>query len=201
MGFEQGPDGRITSGGKTSTSRKPFEETDPEKYAELVAMVAEDPETTFVRLAEACGLGPKAASAIVKRLETKYLPVAEESKRITRDGLIDLIGEKIPLLLNGITVEKRDASDLRGIAVALGILVEKQQLLKGEPTQIMTFEERRNLNELGPAMVQELKRRGMAIDVTFQEVSARVSPPETVQMEAVSKTAAREAARRAKQNR
>ena len=51
-------------------------------------------------------------------------------------------------------------------AIIYGILTEKNQLLAGEPTQIITFEDRRKMPELAAALQAELQRRGREIDVT-----------------------------------
>lgn len=49
--------------------------------------------------------------------------------------------------------------------ILLGILIDKRQILRGQPTAILSIEDRRNLLELVPALVREVERRGL-IDVT-----------------------------------
>ena len=41
-----------------------------------------------------------------------------------------------------------------------GILLEKRQLLSGEPTHILSTEDRMSLNKLAPALEAEFRRRG-----------------------------------------
>lgn len=185
--------GRIVKGGSVGganqTSFKPLEERDPEKFAELVAMVAEDPEVTFVRLAEACGMDKATASAIVKRLNTKFLPVMEEARKLSSKELADKMESKLPMLIDAIDGKVPDAT-LRDVAVMIGVLTEKRQLLNGEPTQIMTYQERENLDKLGPELLKEMTRRGMVVDVSFQEVpTVQVHNPDVLPVEALSKTA------------
>lgn len=49
-------------------------------------------------------------------------------------------------------------------AIMMGILIDKRQLLRGQPTSIMTVEDRRGMAELAQAMMAELERR--TINVT-----------------------------------
>lgn len=203
--------GRIVKGGsvggKNETSFKPLQKAtetlDPEAAAELIALIAENPGDSITRLADACGLNPATARELVKRLETRFQPVLEEAKRVTTDSLVELIEEKLPLLLKSINQKKVDDATLRDIAVAFGVLAEKRQLLKGEPTQIMTYQERQNMNEIGPELLKEMERRGMVVDVSFQEVpTVQISNPDVVHEAQLSKTvAAKEKRERRAQNR
>lgn len=168
----------------------------PEIFADFLVRWAEESEPNIAALAEACGLPPDTARAVVKRLETKYQPITEVVKRGTTKALLAQMEEKLPMLLDGITQEKINDSALREIAVAFGVIAEKRQLYKGEPTQILTHGERSNINDLIPAIMKEAERRGMTIDAEFHEVpDIKVSLPDDPQIESLSKTAARQASR------
>lgn len=156
-----------------------IEVADPEKFADFLIEFAEDPECNVARLAEACGLPKGTARHIADRLRTRYLPVTEKIKEFTTASLLEKIESKLPMLLDGITQEKVTDSALREIAVAFGVLAEKRQLLKGEPTQILSHAERQNLNELLPSLVHEAKRRGITIDVDYEEVPNVTLTPAT----------------------
>ena len=54
-------------------------------------------------------------------------------------------------------------ANYRDLCMGLGILVEKRQLLKGEPTQIISVDERKTLNQLLPPLIVEAQRRNVAI--------------------------------------
>lgn len=178
------------------------EETRPEQAAELIALVAENPGEAIKRLAEACGMPRETAAYLVNRLESRYQPVGEAVERVTTASLTKLIEEKLPLLLNAIDQKKVDDATLRDIAVAFGVLAEKRQLLKGEPTQILTYEERSNINDLLPAVLKEAKRRGMVVDAEFHTVpEVTVSNPDKLPDAALSKTAAAKDRRDAKNRR
>jgi hypothetical protein len=43
-------------------------------------------------------------------------------------------------------------------------MIEKRQLLRGEPTQIISDAERKKLHELLPLAIAEAQRRGLTLD-------------------------------------
>ena len=47
------------------------------------------------------------------------------------------------------------------LSAALSALFDKRQLLKGKPTNIISIEDRRTMQEVGQRLVEEMKRRGM----------------------------------------
>ncbi len=60
----------------------------------------------------------------------------------------------------------------RDLMVAVGILIDKRQLLKGEPTAITRFQDMRKMDEILESVAKELKRRGKMIDVTPEKDAA-----------------------------
>lgn len=57
-------------------------------------------------------------------------------------------------------------SKLKDIGVMLGISTEKVLLLEGQPTQIIGHTEQKKLDELLPALLSEVKRRGAKVELT-----------------------------------
>jgi len=49
--------------------------------------------------------------------------------------------------------------------VTFGIISDKKLLFEGRPTQIVSNEERRALDELMPELVKEAARRGIALEL------------------------------------
>ena len=175
------------------------EEAKPDEVAELILSWAENPTLNIAAKARACGLNPRTAQKIIQRLETRYQPVAQEVKRLTSDRIVEMIEDKIPVLMDVITPEKVKEATLRDAVLGLGVFIDKRQLLRGEPTQIMTYEDRQSMNELLPILLKEAQRREMTIDATFQEVpEVKVLAPDKPHPEALSKTAAAEARRKLK---
>jgi hypothetical protein len=66
-------------------------------------------------------------------------------------------------------------SKIKDIAVFLGISTEKVLLLEGQPTQIIGQAQQAKLDEMGPALLDALKKRGI---VTLTERKATIEMPE-----------------------
>lgn len=149
-----------------------LENTNPEKFADFLVQFAEDPECNISALAKRCGMSKQSAHAVVNRLRTRYMPVLQEVEKVSTKSILKQMDEALPLLLAKMKdTDLINNSALREIAVAVGVLVEKRQLLRGEPTQIMTLEERKSMKELGPALISEMKRRGQnPVDVEYEDI-------------------------------
>lgn len=76
------------------------------------------------------------------------------------------------------------AASFKDITVAEAILIDKWLLLNDQPTQIVSYEERRKMDELLPALTAELQRRGFTATIEAKTASLTVHPPDTVQVEA-----------------
>ena len=160
----------------------------PEVFADFLVQFAEDPDCNLTRLAKACGLPRRTARDIVKRLESRYQPVLEETKKVSTKSILKQIDEALPLILGRMSdADLLKNLTMRDAAVASGVLIDKRQLLRGEPTQILSVEERRSMNELTPALIAEMKRRSIVIDVEYEDI-----PPDST---VVSRTARHQAKR------
>ncbi len=81
-------------------------------------------------------------------------------------------------LLRAFWIMAYDASvferlNAKELALLIGHLTETRQLLKGEPTKIVSVEDRRHWDELGVALLQEVERRNLKYDLPpgqFQEI-------------------------------
>ena len=142
----------------------------PEKFADFLVQWAEDPECNVTKLAKAVGLPQQTAHKIVQRLETRYMPLTKEVERFTTKTILEKIETALPLVLDKLAdPDLINKSTLREVAVTANILVDKRQLLRGEPTQIVSVDERQALNDLAPVFLAEARRRGQVIDVEFEE--------------------------------
>ena len=166
-----------------------IEHTKPELFADFLVQWAEDPECSVNALARRCGLPQKTAHQIVKRLETRYQPVVDEVKKVTTQSILSQIDEALPLALSRMSDEDLvKKASYRDLATGMGIMIDKRQLLRGEPTQILSLEKRQQMDALAPAIVAEIERRGLkTIDADYTEVP--------MPAEAVSRTARKQARR------
>jgi hypothetical protein len=140
-------------------------ENHPEAEAEAIDTLT---DVDFARLADAaraCGLNPKTANHLVKRLRTRLLPVATEIKRYKTQEFLAFIEDRMMRSLEYLDDVALANASGRDLAVIFGIMADKRQLLNGEPTQILSFQDRRKLNDLIPLVLQEAQRRGLTIDL------------------------------------
>jgi len=145
---------------------KSVENRDPETAADVVMT---DPShesgiKRFMEAAAACGMPKAMALSLKKRMETRYLPASESLRTVNTGTLIQYLDDRALKALEYMDDAVFAEAPLRDLAVTMGILIEKRQLLRGEPTQILSVEERSSLDDLIPMIVDEAQRRGMAID-------------------------------------
>ena len=106
----------------------------PKVYKEPVALPSKDAMTA---------VGNKLAKAELESLVARRL------------GLIHLYMSDDKLM------EKLEEAKLRDIGIYEGIMLDKLLLLRGQPTSIVGSEQRKKLEELGPALLAELQKRGL----------------------------------------
>ena len=157
---------------------------DPDVVETLVEKVS-DPFTTIKAAAIEAGLDPVKAQKVVKKLLRENQPDIHERKAVKTADLLRLIEERVQWTLEVMDPElfARMAAGDKGkdLSIMLGVLMDKRQLLRGEPTHIIGIEERGKLNEVAGLFLNEMKRRGMladdrgdVIDVTPRDVEPKL---------------------------
>ena len=155
-------------------SRAAEETMDPEKASEVLDRIT-DPFEKLSKVALECGLKPSIVEGIARRMKTRYLGVTEQMRAIKTHDMIVKIDERIGHALTYMDDYVMADANFRDLAMGTAQLIEKRQLLKGEPTQIISVDERKTLNQLLPLLIKEATRRGVTIDVE----STRVEPTRT----------------------
>lgn len=140
------------------------EEKQPDVAAQMILELAEGGRVTDI--IRRSGLSKTTADALLLRLRTRHLPMQMELKRLTTAELIDVIDEKISMALSYMDDVSMQAASASQLAVIFGILSDKRQLLRGEPTQILSVLERSSLDELMPVLLAEAARRGQSVELT-----------------------------------
>lgn len=141
------------------------ENADPEAAAILVDAITEPGvrgKLHPIREAiKASGLPERFGKALLRRLETRYLDLKTEVKALKTNEILQMIEEKIGLA--GLYLDDHALSEAsaRDLMMGIAMLTEKRQLLRGEPTQIISDLERKKLNELLPALLAESQRRSL----------------------------------------
>lgn len=153
-----------------------IEAKEPEKAAAFMLLAAH-PDISVNGAAKFLGIAHQTAHDLYERLRTEYLPELETLRKYTTDEFLALIDNRIGRALEHLTDEKLEKAEVRDLAVAIGILVEKRQLLRGEPTSIISVEDRRRLTDLIPLLVAEAARRGEIIDLNPGDFSRTNGQP------------------------
>lgn len=139
-----------------------IEETHPAKAAAAIDELT-DPYSSVKDAMIASGLPESTVRALIKRLRVKYHGAVSEIRNLQTAELSDIIGKKIHLLSLYLDDKVASEASARDLAMAMAQLVEKRALLRGEPTQILSHEERKKLHEVLPLAIAEVQRRGLTI--------------------------------------
>jgi DNA-binding CsgD family transcriptional regulator len=142
------------------------------KRPEVVAAVMDcatnpDVELKLGKLREAyreAGLPIGAAEALIKRLRVKFFGAITATRNLKTQEILDLLGQKIHLALQYMDDKVMGEASFRDLALGTTAMIEKRQLLRGEPTQIISDAERAKLHELLPMAIAEAKRRGLTVE-------------------------------------
>lgn len=142
----------------------------PEKTAALIdAATTPEADLKLGKIREAlreAGLPPAASEALIRRLRTKFYGAFTAVKNLKTQEILDLLGQKIHLALTYMDDKVMGEASFRDLALGTTAMIEKRNLLKGEPTQIVSDYERKKLHELLPLLIAEGQRRGVTIDST-----------------------------------
>ena len=113
----------------------------------------------------ACGYDSNTMDRLAARCQGKTLS-ARGRVRLDDVELLAVIDDRLERVLDYLDDHALSKMDGRNLMVAAGILIDKRQILKGEPTAITKIEDMRKLDEFLAQAVEELARRGEVIDIT-----------------------------------
>ncbi len=110
--------------------------------------------------------------ALETRLERGWSAYVESIQDVTDDDLSNTARlqamKTLWYLANNPEVWTRSSG--KDLTSMFGTLVDKSQLLRGEPTSITRLEDVKKLDELGAMLEAEMRRRGKIIDITPEAV-------------------------------
>ena len=137
----------------------------PEVIADAMAEIAKNPEYTPITALKASGYSRKDAELLDRRIKKEYPVVLEAVKPITREALEKRISRRLEIIDTFFTeeklIQKLEKANLRDITIMEGTMMDKLLILRGQPSMIIGHLERGKLNELVPALLEEIKRRGL----------------------------------------
>lgn len=137
-----------------------------DELARLLELVARNPDQDVRALAIAEGFPGHVVQKFLKTMRTTHSGVSAAVKSLGHAEMLSVLTEKMSLALSKLDESKFDAANAQQIAIVFGILAEKRELLQGKPTQIFSFEERKSMQDLLPAVLREAQRRGFVLDTS-----------------------------------
>lgn len=146
------------AGGQEGPGRG-LEITNPERAAAIVDALS-DPLHKVQEALKLAGLPEKVSQSVLKRLRVKFYGAIHEVKALKTNEIVQMCEEKLDMIRFYLDDKVMAEASARDLGLMAGVLIEKRQLVRGEPTQIISDYERKKLHELMPAMIEEAKRRG-----------------------------------------
>lgn len=109
------------------------------------------------------GLSQAAIDAFVEAAVVRATPLSKAVQRPKTKDFVELIEDRAWLALSFLDEFDILRASPKDKAVIAGILLEKRQLLRGEPTQILGVADRVELHRIMPLLVAEASKRGLEI--------------------------------------
>ncbi len=144
----------------------------------IVAAPSPEALERFKQAGVECGFDARAMETFVARLQGSSLSTRGRLKLDDKE-LLALLDDGIARAFEVLDNFALGEASARDVATIIGILTDKRQILKGEPTAIVKFEDMRKLDEFLEEASRELRRRGdgpEVIDVTPAPVANRGAP-------------------------
>jgi DNA-binding CsgD family transcriptional regulator len=148
----------------TQTHATAIEVSKPKETAKALD-AATDPFATVREAARKCGFPQSTLNQFMKRLESRYAPFSDAIRKVKNDEMVTLLEDRAWRAVEYIDDYAMAGASVKDLAITAGVMIDKARLLKDQPTQILSMEQRKNINELMPALLAEVERRGMVIDV------------------------------------
>lgn len=171
----------IKNGAAQRALAQSIELTNPELAAAAIEAGADPVSQTITAAIErfnahlkASGLPGKVSEALVRRMRVKYANAVTATRELRTNEIIEMLGNKIDMAMFYLDDKVLAEASARDIMLGLGVLIEKRNLLRGEPTAIISDHDRKKVHELLPALFAEAKRRSLTVE--GEVVSVEVTP-------------------------
>ena len=139
------------------------EEYNPDGFAAVTAASA-GPFKSIEQISKETDMPERVVKAILTRLKNKYPNTNHLVRVLGTSELLQSLDEKIAMTLEHIDPFVLAKASYRELTQGLTHLIQNKQLLSGEPTQIISLEDRRKIKEIMPQLFKEAGRRGITID-------------------------------------
>lgn len=122
------------------------------------------------------GIPASVSDSVMKRMTAKYADGITPLKEMKTAEILEMVGKKLDLCDVYLDDKVMAEASARDIMLGMGVLMEKRQLLRGEPTAIVSHEDRAKLSDLLPALVAEARRRGVTVEGEVIEKVVSAAP-------------------------
>lgn len=150
-----------------------------DQVAEMLFEFATQPADAVRAGLEARGFSATTINRFLELMRVKEAGAGQLVKGYSQRDYLAQLREKSQLALSYVTDEKLAAAGVKDVAITVGILTEKAQLLDNRPTAIFSFEERAPMADLLKTALKEASRRQMVIDLDPEKDVRVISTPET----------------------
>lgn len=123
---------------------------------------------------KAAGVPGKVSAALVRRMTVKFANGVTATKELRTNDILEILGNRIDLAASYLDDKVMAEASARDLMLGLGVLIEKRNLLRGEPTAIISDHDRKKVHELLPMLYAEAKRRSLTVE--GEVTSVTVSP-------------------------
>lgn len=100
--------------------------------------------------------------------------------KVTNAEIEQQLQRKLAVINNWMTKEKLeeklDKANLNHIGIYEGIMYDKLLALRGQPSNIISVQHQKKMDEVMPALLEEMKRRGLKAELTERKVMVEVPP-------------------------
>ena len=154
---------------KLKATRKPtpnaqtVEVKDPVGTAKALDVLT-DPFSSLRAAAKECGFPRSTMQQLERRMKARYKPLDEALREVKERELLQLLEDRASRALQYLDDFVMAGASAKDLAITAGVLIDKRQLLLGQPTQILSNTDRKDLEDLMPRLYAEAKRRGITIE-------------------------------------
>jgi hypothetical protein len=142
--------------------------TDPDHLGQLLADFSDPRLKPVAEMALEEGMAPAAAYSLLRRLNEKYIKTSALVGEVKTEDTIKVLESGYQRIFESVLRtpdEELDEVPLRDRAVAGAVLLDKAQLLKNKPTEIVrTQADSERLTEMGAWLTEEVQRRAKATE-------------------------------------
>ena len=164
---------KMTKGELVAADKQAKRDDRERRRGEAMALMASDPTIKVAEVAKRAGMSVATINGIRSQMSREFIAPMTELRKVTQARLQGLTDDRLDRVIEAMDDNAIRGAGLRDKAYAADRLFNMRQLMRGEPTSILSVDDRRTLNQLLPALAAEAQRRGVTLEgessVVFEE--------------------------------